>query len=157
METRFKRVVRVRDRNKKLITKCLFEIFFLNFSHAAKRERLKILLLGNRNSSERGAHRSSRCIETLKCPFFYCFWPGFALLYILFWAWICSLYTDFGSRFCIFTSLYIYFTVPFLLCPSLYCTLPILYHPLYRLLYSGFFGIFWLSNAFFFRIPRPQK
>ena len=46
---------------------------------------------------------------------------------------MCSLYIDFGFGFCIFTSLY--YALP--------CTvLPILYPPLYRLLYS-------VSRAFF--------
>ena len=103
--------------------------------------------------SESGAHRSSRCIEPLeplKCPFFYCFWRQFPFC-LLFWAWICSLYTDFGFGFCIFTSLYIYFTVPFYTMPfpTLYPSYgPSLYSTLPRLLFSVFC---WGRGYAFFR------
>ena len=82
---------------------------------------------GNRNSSERGAHRSCRCIEPLDSGFGFAFCLlildldllvytdsgfGFVCLY-WFWIWIWSFSTVYS----------LYYTI------SLYCTFPILYLP----------------------------
>ena len=71
--------------------------------------------------------RSSRCIEPRKCPFFLFFDLDLQFC-SLFWAWICSLYTDFRFGFYIFTSLYRYFLYPSYTMP-LYTNLTILYPP----------------------------